>query len=158
MNGVLLGIFLLAPALVKITPPAAPLAARPGRTLEVPVRFTIAAGYHINSNKPSLDYLIPTRVEWSPSALKPLGDAFPQAELKSFSFAPDQKLAVYEGTQELKSRFSVPAGASPGKFTLAGKLRYQACDDKSCYPPASVEFQIPLEIFEPQRHKDTKKK
>ena len=110
------------------------------------VKFQVAAGYHINSHKPSLDYLIPTRLEWAASKLKHLGDAFPPAALKSFSFSPDKKLAVYEGSQTLKSRFTVPANTPPGRLVLEGRLHYQACDDKACYPPASVPFQVPVEV------------
>ena len=148
MKPALLALLLLAPPrdLVTVTPPETPFAARRGETLEVAVKFQVAAGYHINSHKPSLDYLIPTRVEWSASKLKHLGDAFPPAALKSFSFSPDKKLAVYEGAQTLKSRFAVPAGAPPGRLVLEGRLHYQACDDKACYPPTSVSFQAPVEV------------
>ena len=132
--------------LVLVVPPETPLMARAGATFEVTLRFEVASGYHINSNKPTLDYLIPTRLEWSSSKLKHLGDIFPQAVLRSFSFAPQKRLAVYEGRQTLKSRFAVPAEAPAGRLTLQGKLRYQACDDKACYPPASVDFQVPVEI------------
>ncbi len=138
---------LLLPAeLVHLTPPPAPLVARPGKLMEVPVRFTVEHGYHINSNRPSLDYLIPTRLEWSASGLKHLEDRFPPAELKAFSFSPEKKLSVYEGRQTMKSRFAVPATAPAGKLTLSGRLHYQACDDKTCYPPASVDVRVPVEI------------
>ena len=90
--------------------------------------------------------MIPTRLEWAPSALKHLEDVYPAAKSKQFSFSPGQKLAVYEGVQTLKARLAVPATAPLGKITLEGKLRYQACDDKACYPPASVTIQVPVEI------------
>ncbi len=147
MTELLCALLLALPAtLVKVAPPEAPQVARRGGTLEVPVRFTVAPGYHINSNRPLLDYLIPTRLQWSPSAVRHMGDRFPPAELKSFSFSPEKKLSIYEGEQTLKSRFAVPATAPPGKLTLSGKLHYQACDDKACYPPATVDVRVPLEI------------
>ncbi len=149
MNLLLLWVALVAgPAreLVTVAPQETPLTARRGAAFEVTLRFEVASGYHINSNKPTLDYLIPTRVEWSSSKLKHRGDIFPRAMLRSFSFAPEKKLAVYEGRQTLKSRFAVPADAPAGRLALQGKLRYQACDDKACYPPASVDFQVPVEV------------
>lgn len=131
---------------VKITPLESPQLARRGGRLEIAVEFAVAPGYHINSSKPSQDYLIPTRVEWSLSVLKHLENVFPSTQSKQFSFSPRQKLAVYEGVQTLKARFAVPKTAPLGKIALEGKLRYQACDDKACYPPASVTIQVPVEI------------
>ena len=125
---------------------AGSLAGKPGEKVEVSIPFTILPGYHINSNKPTFDYMIATRMEWSDPALKHLGDTFPPAGQKTFAFTSGKKLAVYEGSQTIKSRFAIPAGAAPGNVTLAGKLRYQACDSQACYPPNSVDVKVALEI------------
>lgn len=131
---------------VKITALESPQLAKRGGRLQIAVEFAVAPGYHINSSRPSQVYLIPTRVEWSPSVLKHLENVFPPAGSKAFGFSERKKLSVYEGVQTLKARFAVPETAPPGRITLEGKLRYQACDDKACYPPASVTFQAPVEI------------
>ena len=131
---------------VRITAPAPPQRAVRGRRLEITLGFTVAPGYHINSSKPSQPYMIPTRLEWSASVLRHLEDVFPSAKSKQFSFSPRQRLSVYEGEQTLKARFAVPETAPPGRIILEGKLRYQACDDKACYPQARVTIQVPVEI------------
>ncbi len=132
---------------VKIIPPPMPVTAKPGTALEVTVDFEVLPGYHINSNKPTDEYMIPTRMEWSRLAgMKHKGDFFPPAENKAFSFTSGRKLAVYEGPQILKSRFTVPSTASPGRAVLEGRLRYQACDDKACYPPTAAEVKVTVEI------------
>jgi hypothetical protein len=130
---------------VIVNAPRTAVTARPGGSVEITLEFIIPQGYHINSNKPTEEYLIPTRVEWTAGALKHQADTFPPPVLKSFAFAPNKKLSVFEGVQKLKSRFAVPAGA-PGPVTLEGKFRYQACDDAVCYPPRTTEFKVPVQI------------
>lgn len=132
--------------IVKVAP-AAPVASTvAGATVEVPLRLEVSKGYHINSNKPTFEYLIPTNIEWTSKEMKLLGVAYPPAERRTFSFAPEKPLDVYEGSVIVKSRFQVPRGAKPGRLALQGKLRYQACDDKVCYPPTTVPVQAAVEV------------
>jgi len=130
---------------VKLIPPSSPKAAA-GQTVEVPLAFEIASGFHINAEKPTFDYLIPTKLEWESKEFKLAGIEYPKPEQASFSFAPDTKLDVYQGTVTILSRFEMPKKAPVGKASLRGKLRYQACDDKACYQPATVPVEIPFEI------------
>jgi len=39
---------------------------------------------------------------------------------------------------------SATRSASPGKYKVHGQLKYQACNDRSCFPPklAPVEFEV----------------
>ncbi len=133
------------PEWVKVLPPA-PITAVAGQKLEVPLEVEIMQGFHINADKPSYEYQIPTKLEWTSKEFKLLGIDYPKAEQTSFSFAPNEKLAVYQGMPTIRSRFEVPRTAREGKVTLQGKLRTQACDDKACYPPVTVPVEIPVEV------------
>ena len=149
MKGLVLALLMALAApkdVVKIATPEADAVAKRGQRLEIVLNFTVAAGFHINSSKPTLDYLIPTRVEWASSALKHLADTFPTPTMKDFDFSPGAKLAVYQGTLKLGVRFSVPENAALGKTMIEGKLRYQACDEHACYPPATALVSVPVEI------------
>ena len=42
------------------------------------------------------------------------------------------------------SRYTCPADGTP--LTLSGNLRYQACDSKICYPPATVPVSWQLTV------------
>ncbi len=130
---------------VELTQPD-PAAGRPGEKIEVSIPFKVLAGYHINSNKPTFDYMIATRMEWTKSSIQHLGDTFPAPQMKVFGFSSGKKLAVYEGSQVLKTRLGIPANAAPGKLTLDGKFRYQACDHQACYPPNSVDVKVTVEV------------
>ncbi len=129
---------------VTLIPPSEPLKARAGTVVEAPVAFAVERGYHINSHKPTEEFMLPTRMEWTAPGLKHIVDTYPQPELKSFPFAPNKKLSVYEGVQTLKAKFVVPAGSKAGTITVEGRMRYQACDNAACYPPryAGVKFSV----------------
>ncbi len=131
---------------VRVASSAAPLTIAPSRTLEVETPLVIAPGFHINTGKPSLDYLIPTKLEWTSKELKLLRVDYPAGQRRTFSFAPDKPLEVYQGQVSIRSRFQAPRGAAPGKLTLRGKLSYQPCDDTACYPPVNVPVEVGVEI------------
>ena len=118
---------------------------RAGQNFEVPIKFWVADGYHINSNKPTEEYMIPTRIEWQPSAFKHVSDDFPPPDQREFKFTSGKKLSVYEGARTLKARFTAPAG-STGKQTIEGAFRYQACDNAACYPPNKVEIKLNVNV------------
>ena len=43
-------------------------------------------------------------------------------------------------------RLNVAASAAPGDITVAGRFRYQACDEKMCYLPVSESIQWKLRV------------
>jgi hypothetical protein len=133
-----------APHVVSIEPPA-PFKARRGGEVEVPLRLMIRGGYHINSSKPAEDYLIPTLLTWAEAPLSARGITYPKAESVKYDFST-KPLLVYSGTVAVVSRFQVPAGTAPGEVRLAGKLRYQACNDKSCLPPRTLDVAVSVNV------------
>ena len=122
--------------------PAPAVALTPGAAVEVPVSVRIRKGYHINSNQPLEDYLIPTKLSWDAAPLVVVSIDYPQAEeiRPSFSAKP---LAVYSSRIVIRTRFQAPA-AETGLSELRGKFRFQACDDKSCLPPQTIDFSTPV--------------
>ncbi len=129
---------------VSVAPPQG-LAARRGSEAQVPLRLVIRSGYHINSNTPAEEYLIPTALNWESAPLTVLGVSFPKAESVQYEFS-EKPLLVYSGVVTVVSRFAIPSGASSGTTTLKGKLRYQACTDKMCLAPRTLDITIPVRI------------
>ena len=134
----------------KVFPPGLVYAV-PGAVVEAPVRLQVFAAYHINAEKPTFDYMIPTKLEWTSSGnLKLLGVDYPRPEKRTFGFAPEKPLEVYQGEVVIRSRFQAPPAAKrepPYQVKLTGKLTYQACDDKVCYPPVTVAVTGEVEIL-----------
>ena len=53
---------------------------------------------------------------------------------------PTETLDVYTGAVVLR----VPVTAAAGEHVLKGSLRYQACDERACYPPKKLEISVPF--------------
>jgi len=120
--------------------------AHPGSTLKAAAVAQIAPGYHINSHKPTLSYLIPT--EWKLKSGKQVGVekvVYPQGELKEFAFS-DMQLSVYEGRVVVGALLKVARGTRLGTYTLKGQFSYQACNDHACLPPKSVPLSLTVRV------------
>lgn len=117
-----------------------------GASFEVAIVADILEGFHINTDKPLQDYLIPTvlRVE-PPKGLRVLEIAYPKGKLAKFSFSPEP-LAVYEGRVTMRIRLEASADAPLGVRQLPVKLRYQACNDSACLRPVTVEVPVRIEV------------
>jgi thioredoxin:protein disulfide reductase len=110
----------------------------------LPLKVSIKAGYHANSNTPSEAYLIPLKLTWETGgALEAVEVVYPKPKLEQYDFA-DKPLSVFGGDFELVTKFRRAANPALGPGFLSGKLRYQACNDKMCLPPKTVEVKLPL--------------
>ncbi len=123
--------------------PPLPVKIEPGREVVVPIQIRIRTGYHINSDKPAEQYLIPTRLTWNTPVLKLKDVTYPKAETVSYAFS-EEPLSVFSDTITIKSAFEVPPGVPASLTELAGQLRYQACNDKACLPPATLDITVPV--------------
>ena len=128
----------------SLTVPDRPV--RPGQAVTISLRLEIKAGWHINSNTPSLEYLIPTRIEFpDPGSVLVDQVAYPEAHLVTLKFA-DTKLSVFEGTGTVRATIRPPRDRAAGASTARARLIYQACSDTTCLAPETVEFIIPLRV------------
>ena len=115
-------------------------------TVQVKIPCSVQAGYHVNSNKPNEDYLIPLKLTWtSTGALEGGAITYPKPSQGTYEFS-EKPLSVFTGNFEITTRFKVPADAVGGMSILAGKLRYQACNNTMCFPPKTVDVKLPVEI------------
>jgi Disulphide bond corrector protein DsbC len=116
-----------------------------GKGGSVDLQFRIGSGFHVNSNTPAQDYLIPTALKLNaPTDIVVGRITYPAGEEMAFAFAPDEKLSVYSGAFTIGVIVRPLASVLPGKYEFRGKLKYQACDKAACYPPKElpVEFEI----------------
>jgi hypothetical protein len=120
---------------------------RAGGTTDLALDFRIDTDFHINSNKPRADYLIPTILKLHPS--EPIGVAdvkYPAGEDMTFPFSPNEKLSVYSGDFSIDTVLKAPATATAGIYPVNGELRFQACDRSACYPPRSIPVQFQVTV------------
>jgi len=126
-------------------PKPEPVAAKAGSTVEVKLPLQLRDGYHVNTNTPPDPYLIPMRLTWDAGAVTVAEIVYPKPSLHKVDFFPTP-LPVFSGRFELLTRFKVPASAQPGLVSVAGKLRYQACNDKMCLPPKTLDITLPVSV------------
>jgi len=110
-----------------------------GRHALLELRFQVVPGYHVNSHTPKSPYLIPTVLTLqAANGVKTDALQYPAGKPYSFAFDPTDKLDVYAGDFSIR----LPVVAAPGDHTLDATLRYQACDNASCYPPRTLPVKI----------------
>ncbi|MGJ5814119.1 protein-disulfide reductase DsbD domain-containing protein [Paludibaculum fermentans] len=107
------------------------------------LKLSIRPGYHANSNTPTEEYLIPFKLTWEPGALEVAEIIYPKAKLEKYDFAA-KPISVFGGDFSVVTKFKRAANPALGPGYITGKLRYQACNDKMCLPPKSVEIKLPI--------------
>jgi len=115
-------------------------------TVKLAVLAQVAAGYHINDHKPTLDYLIPTELKVEPSQQFTVQSVvYPKGTLEKFPFS-DVRLSVYENSLAVGAVLATAKTVTPGEYTLKAKFAYQACNDHACLAPASVPLTVTVKI------------
>ena len=107
------------------------------------LKLQLQPGYHVNSNAPNEEYLVPMKLTWDSAAVEIVAVHYPKPASEKTDFS-DKPLSVFTGNFEILTKFRRAPKASPGPGFLNGKLRYQACNDKMCLPPKTLEVKIPL--------------
>jgi hypothetical protein len=134
-----------APSITMVSPGVATVTR--GKPGNVELTFSIARGYHVNSNTPTEEYLIPTALKLDAPTDIVIGKiVYPEGSLVSFPFAPTEKLSVYSGTFPISILVRPLASVLPGKYALRGRLKYQACDNAACYPPKELPVQFEVKV------------
>lgn len=106
----------------------------------------VRPGYHVNSSTPTEDYLIPLKLTWTSTGALQTGQVvYPPGKLQKYEFA-DKPISVLSGTFDVTANFKVAPNAPAGPGVANGKLRYQACSDRACYPPKTIDIAIPYHV------------
>jgi thiol:disulfide interchange protein DsbD len=122
---------------------------KPGDSYQIAVEVQIKEPYHINAQKPSEDYLIPTTLNLKSGEGIAIGQyTYPDAEMKTFAFS-ESPLAVYEETIYIFTTISVSPDYTGTEIPLNGTIGYQACDDQTCQAPDELSFSEMLPVATP---------
>ncbi|MBI3784778.1 MAG: thioredoxin family protein [Deltaproteobacteria bacterium] len=125
---------------------AAPPAIR-GAETGIEAQVQVAAGWHINAHQPNDPFLIPTELKLVvPPGISSGTTHYPPPQEKSFAFAPGKKLLVHEGKVVITTTLNVPSDFPGNKIRVEGNLRYQACNDTTCSPPANATAELLVSV------------
>ncbi len=128
----------MTPAPVKLTP---------GGKGTVEMQFQVKPGFHINSNKPGSELLLPTVVKLSPPTNIGVGSLeYPPGREQTFPFSSGEKLSVYTGDFAVNALVGAAKNMPAGRFRVHGFLEYQACDDRACYPPTKLPIAFDVKV------------
>ena len=118
----------------------------PGETLRLAIQFKLEHPWHVNSHTPLEEFLIPTELQLGDSPAAALARVvYPEHKELTFEFSPTP-LAVYEEQFVVGAELTIAPDAAPGTATLPLSLYYQACNDKQCAPPKTLELPFLLNI------------
>ncbi|HEX2787739.1 MAG TPA: protein-disulfide reductase DsbD [Ignavibacteria bacterium] len=113
-------------------------------TVSMALKMVIKEKYHINSYQVADPTLIKTAISSGSNEFKLIGTYFPPDKEYKFEFS-DNKIKVYEGTVYIGLKFT-GSDLKPGSYEIPIKINYQACDDKQCYAPKTINFNVPVKI------------
>jgi thiol:disulfide interchange protein DsbD len=118
-----------------------------GQEISVAVKITIDNGWHVNSNRPNEDFLIPTELTLADSAkFEIAGIDYPDGKSVKLDFSPDMPLSVYDNDVWITARFRARGDIALGAATIPVQVTTQACDDRSCVAPTTHELPVAVEI------------
>jgi len=131
---------------VNVSGSVAPDKIKKGRVVRATVVMDIPSGLHVQSSKPLDKFLVATKLDVeTPSGMKVGPISYPRALMRKLKFSKGM-VAVYEGKSMLRFNVTVPANYSGGSGEIKGKLRFQACNDESCFPPVTREVKMWLNV------------
>jgi thiol:disulfide interchange protein DsbD len=109
----------------------------PGSVGFIAITAEIAEGWHINSNKPLEEYLIPSVLEVdAPPGIEIVRIIYPEPSLRKLEVSETQ-MSLYDGVAVFGAVVRIAADAEPGPYRLTATLRYQGCNDLTCVEPAA---------------------
>lgn len=131
---------------LTLYPPTDAVAIKRGGTATAKIKAMLKPGFHCNTNTPSDEYLIPLKLTFAAAGgIESTAVVYPKGKDEKYEFSA-KPLNVYSGEFEIAATLKAAPDAPKGPTKFVGKLRYQACNDKMCFAPKTLEVVIPLQI------------
>lgn len=123
-----------------------PARVKRGAAAEAVVELKVQQGFHVHANPASRPQLIATKVEVvGGKDLEASPAVYPPPKPYKVP-GMDALVDTYDGRFEVRIPIRAAQNGAAGKQEMQGSVRYQACDDKVCFPPKVVKFGVPVEI------------
>ena len=120
-------------------------ALQPGQPFALAIVIDIKPGFHAQSAKPLDKDLIPMTVALEPNAAAVVGNPiYPEGRIETYPALG--RISVYTGKVIVHLPIRVKDDAAPGATNIAGSVRYQICDDRTCFAPETTKFSVDTRI------------
>ncbi len=119
-------------------------------TTALSVKLKLESGWHINTDDPVKDYLIPTELTLSESPPDVLDVQYPDGKYYSFAFSTEEIL-VYSDTTVLNVTLQIDSESlvkKPHAYVRKWEIRYQPCSDHQCLRPKTVRVPVQFQLGE----------
>jgi cytochrome c biogenesis protein CcdA len=110
------------------------------------LQITLPERFHVQSNKPRDPLLIPTELAIDAPAGVTVAELVFPATVDFKQIGTDQPLAVFERSFAIGVRLAVAGTVGPGDVRVPARLRYQACDETTCFAPTTVPVEWTLHV------------
>ncbi len=118
----------------------------PAGEFKIAIESDVEETWHINSQNPKDEFLIPTTVMIDDTInFNLLKIAYPEAHDIKLGFS-DTPLSVWEGKVYFGALVKAADNLSPGKYPLIVSVEYQACNNQSCLAPTIVADTLFIQI------------
>lgn len=150
---VLFGLLCSAPAGAQLQRPRAEVIpvvtvaeVKPGASVSVVLKVKLPKDVHVQADKPKDPSLIATALTIdAPPGVAVEKISYPSATELSQQGRRDT-LLVFGPEFEIEARLAVATSVAPGELSVPARLRYQACNDTMCFPPARAEAHWTLRV------------
>ena len=126
--------------------PVVGVSAHPGGTVRAALVVKLPEGYHVQSNKPRDPLLIPTVLTLDPPAGIAVNEIVYPPSVDATLVGSDQPLAVFERQFAIGVEFTLASTLPLGGHSVPARLRYQSCNDTTCFAPVTAPVQLSLAI------------
>ncbi len=116
-----------------------------GTAARATVVLSIPGGLHVNSNRPSGEYMIATAVHASSKGAKIGPVSYPRGRNRKFSFS-ENTLNVYEGRVSFGFNVTAPSTYRGRTVTVNVSVKYQACTNEVCYAPKTKQLTLTAKV------------
>ncbi len=121
-----------------------------GSELIIAVEVEIAETWHINSDAPKDEFLVPTNLSISGSdKVEFIKVAYPPAKQYKFDFS-DSPVLVWEGKFFIPVKIKFSENIEVGNSSLIVSLEYQACNNITCLAPNTISDTLFLDFVDKQ--------
>ncbi len=118
---------------------------------KVVLHFTVNSGFHINSNHPNSEYLVPTTLTLDPPTDMMIGNvSYPQGHDYKAEWMAEGPVNVYNGGFDISAQITPSKAAELGTSRVHGILKYQARDNRQCYPPKKLPVEFDVKVVKPR--------
>jgi len=128
-----------------LTPLADSDAVHTGTEVRLALKVVLPDGLHVQSDKPRDPLLIATELKVDAPAGATVAEVVFPTPVDLKQTGADQPLAVFEQTFIVGVRLSI-APTATGELVVPARLRYQACNDKMCFQPKTIEVTVPYAV------------